>query len=135
VALDLTTIQADIQLIKLAEAPTDNAKLVTLTELLLQSNNRYESTILMIQSIDNIRYGQAVLMLKQAKERIQGASASRTIEIAMSTRERALFALDRPRFKPSSQGRDASLCRGFRRCTSASNSRARGKPTSSNREC
>jgi hypothetical protein len=70
VALDLTTIQADIRLIELAEALTDNAKLVTLTELLLRSNNRYESTILMIWSIDNIRYSQAVLMLKQAEERI-----------------------------------------------------------------
>jgi hypothetical protein len=48
VALDLTTIQADIRLIELAEALTDNAKLVTLTELLLQSNNQYKSTILMI---------------------------------------------------------------------------------------
>jgi hypothetical protein len=74
-------------------------------------------------------------MLKQAEERIQGASASRTIETAMSTQERALFALDRPRFKPSSQGRDAGLCRGFRRRASASNSKAKGKPTGGNREC
>jgi hypothetical protein len=136
VASDLTTIQADIRLIELAEAPTNNAKLVTLTELLLQSNNRYESTILMIRSINNIRYSQAVLMLKQAEERIQATSgAGRTTEIAMSTRERALFALDKPKFKPSGQGRDASLRRGFGRCASAGDSKAKGRPTGSNREC
>jgi hypothetical protein len=67
-------------------------------------------------------------MLKQAKERIQGASASCTIETAMSTRERALFAFDKPKFKSSSQGRDAGLCRGFRR----RDSRAKGKPTGGN---
>jgi hypothetical protein len=53
VASDLTTLQSVIRLIKATEAPTDNAKLVTLTELLLRSNNWYESTILMIRSIDN----------------------------------------------------------------------------------
>jgi hypothetical protein len=57
VASDLTTIQADIQLIEPGDAPTDNAKLVTLTELLLQSNNRYESTALMLRSIKDIGYG------------------------------------------------------------------------------
>jgi hypothetical protein len=105
-----------------------------LTELLLRSNNRYENTILMIRSIDKIKYSQAVLMLKQAEERIQATSrAGCTTEIAMLTRERALFALDKPKFKPSGRGRDASLCRGFGR--RASDSRAKGKPTSSNREC
>jgi hypothetical protein len=138
VASDLTTIQADIRLIELAEAPTDNAKLVTLTELLLRSNNRYESTILMIRSIDNIGYGQAVLMLKQAEERIQATSgAGRTTEIAMSTRERALFALDKPKFKPSGRGRDAGLRGGFgrRAGAGAGDSRAKGRPTGGNREC
>ena len=88
----------------------------------------------MLQSINNIRYGQAVLMLKQAKERIQATSrASRTTKTAMLTQEKALFALDKPKFKLSSQGRDTSLRKGFRRCTS--NSKAKGKPTSGNREC
>jgi hypothetical protein len=56
VALDLTTIQLDIWLIELTEAPTDNAKLVTLTELLLRSNDRYESTILMLQGMKDVAY-------------------------------------------------------------------------------
>ena len=135
VASDLTTIQSDIRLIEPTEAPTDNAKLVTLTELLLRSNNRYESTILMIRSIDQIGYGQAVLMLKQAEERIQGPSASRTIETAMSTRDRALFALDKPKFKPSGRGRDPGHRGGFGRHAGAGDSRAKGKPTGGNREC
>jgi len=37
-ASELSTIQADIRLIEPKEAPTDKAKLVTLTELLLRSN-------------------------------------------------------------------------------------------------
>ena len=72
-------------------------------------------------------------MLKQAKERIQGTSvASRITETAMSTRERALFALDKPRFKPSSRG---GLRGGFGRRAGAGDSRAKGKPTGGNREC
>jgi hypothetical protein len=133
VASDLTTIQADIRLIESAEAPTDNAKLVTLTELLLRSNNRYKSTILMIRSTDKIKYSQAVLMLKQAEERIQAISG-RTTETAMPTRERALFAFDKPKFKPSGQGRDAGLRGGFGRRT-GDNSKAKGRPTGGNREC
>jgi hypothetical protein len=57
VASDLTTIQSDIRLIEPAEAPTDNAKLVTLTELLLRSNDRYKSTILMLQGMKDVAYG------------------------------------------------------------------------------
>ena len=56
VASDLTTIQSDIRLIEPTEAPTDNAKLVTLTELFLRSNSRYESTVLMIRSSSSISY-------------------------------------------------------------------------------
>jgi hypothetical protein len=47
-ASDLMTIQADIRLIEPTEAPIDSAKLVTLTELLLRSNDWYESTVLML---------------------------------------------------------------------------------------
>jgi len=43
---------------------------VTLTELLLRSNIQYKSTVLMIRNTKDIKYGQAVLMLKQAEERI-----------------------------------------------------------------
>jgi hypothetical protein len=78
-------------------------------------------------------YGQAVLMLKQAEERIQNASASRTIETAMSTRERALFALDKPKFKLFGRGRDPGLRGGFGR--RAGDIRAKDKPTGGNREC
>ena len=70
-------------------------------------------------------------MLKQAEERIQGASAGRTIETAMSSQERALFALDKPKFKPSGRGRDAGLRGGFGR----RDSKAKGRPTGGNREC
>jgi hypothetical protein len=83
VASDLTTIQADIRLIEPTEAPTDNAKLVTLTELLLRSDNWYEGTVLMIRNVKDITYGQAVVMLKQAEKRIQSAGgSSRTAETA-----------------------------------------------------
>jgi len=74
VASDLTTIQSDIQLIDPDKVPTDNTKLVTLTKLLLWSNDRYKSTVLMLQSMKDLVYSQAVLMLKQAKERIQSMS-------------------------------------------------------------
>jgi hypothetical protein len=39
VASNLTTLQLDIRMIDAREAPTDNAKLVTLTEMLLRSNS------------------------------------------------------------------------------------------------
>jgi len=64
------TIQANIRLIEPKEAPTDKTKLVTLTELLLKSSIQYKSTVLVIRNTKDIKYGQAVLLLKQAKERI-----------------------------------------------------------------
>jgi hypothetical protein len=138
VASDLTTIQ----FIERTEGLLNNSKLVTLMELLLRGNNRYESTILMIRSVDNIRYGQAVLMLKQAEERLQNASgASHTTKTAMATRDKALFALDstshlRPpeRPKPKSllgRGRDPGPGGGLGRRNGES--KARGKPTGGNR--
>ena len=59
-------------MINAGEAPTDNAKLITLTEILLKSNHRYESTVLVLRQKDKISFEEAVLMMKQAEERIQG---------------------------------------------------------------
>jgi hypothetical protein len=127
VASDLSTIQADIRLIEPTEAPTDNAKLVTLTELLLRSNNRYEGTVLMIRNVKDMTYGQAVVMLKQAEERIQSGS-SRT-ETAYHARDRALVAHEMPKMKASRRGRGGF---GSRR---AGDNRSHGKPTGGSREC
>jgi hypothetical protein len=133
VASDLTTIQADIRLIEPTEAPTDKAKLVTLTELLIRSNDRYEGTVLMIRNVKDMAYGQAVVMLKQAEERIQSGGSPHT-ETAYQARDRALMASNKP-FRPampkiisSQRGRG-----GFGR--HAGDSRPRGKPTGGSREC
>ena len=112
-ASDLTTIQSDIQLIKPTKAPIDNAKLVTLTKLLLRSNNKYKSTILMLQGIKDVTYGQAVLMLKQAKERISGRSriTTETVIVAQNRADRALLVRSHPQSAPASRpsrGRDFS---------------------------
>jgi gag-polypeptide of LTR copia-type len=127
-ASELSTIQADIRLIEPKEAPTDKAKLVTLTELLLRSNIQYESTVLMIRNTKDIKYGQAVLMLKQAEERIQATSGERsyTTELAHNARERPLS--EKPRAKLAGRGRGSFGRR-------AGDNRPRGRPTGGNREC
>jgi hypothetical protein len=143
VAADLTTIQADIRLIEPAEAPTDNAKLVTLTELLLRSNNRYESTVLMIRSASSMPYGQAVVMLKQAEERIQATSRSPRTETVYYARDRASMAQDRSvrtdmsntsrRGRGGFGGRRTGDNRSYGKPTG--DNRSYGKPTGGNREC
>ena len=134
VASDLTTIQSDIRLIEPNETPTDNAKLVTLTELLLRSNDRYESTVLMIRNVKDMPYGQAVVMLKQAEERIQ-AMGGGARESAYHARDRALMARDRKPEMPKtgSPRRGRAGLSGFGR--RAGDSRSRGKPTGGSREC
>ena len=79
-------------------------------------------------------YGQAVVMLKQAEERIQSVGGSSHTDTAYQARDRALMASNKharpvmPKIIPSRQGRG-----GFGR--QAGNSRPYGKPTGGSREC
>jgi gag-polypeptide of LTR copia-type len=128
VAADLTTIQSDIRLINASEAPTDNAKTVTLTELFLRANARYETTVLMLRSQSDITFEQATLMLKQAEERIQSASGTtRATEIALFAQDQHVKA-GKALFTKKVTGRAYSS-----RNTSAG--KPRGKPTGSSKEC
>lgn len=61
VASDMTTMQTDIWMINPGEAPTESSKLVRLIEMLLKSNLRYETTVLMLRSKDNVTFEEAVL--------------------------------------------------------------------------
>ena len=120
-------------MINAGEAPTDNAKLITLTELLLKSNPRYESTVLVLRQKDKVTFEEAVLMMKQAEERISGS------DNAALLMESALLAHGTS--NPNPFGNRASAPKAsrkpvFRKNTwNASSGRPRGNPTGGNKEC
>lgn len=130
VASDLTTLQSDIRVINAGEAPTDTAKLITLTEMLLKSNPRYESTVLVLRQKVGITFEEAVLMLKQAEERILGTdNAAGAIETSLFTRGTS-----------NDWGRNSALRKLFpkskdRPKSNPRNWKPRGNPTRGNKEC
>jgi hypothetical protein len=115
VASDLTTMQTDIRMINPSEAPTESAKLIRLTEMLLKSNFRYENTVLMLRSRDYVTFEEAVLQLKQAEERIA------TSDEAAALMNVALVAHGTSNPFGENSKKDAG--------------KPRGKPTGGDREC
>jgi hypothetical protein len=121
-------------MIDAGEAPTDKAKLVTLTEMLLKSNPRYESTVLVLRQKDKISFAEAVLMLKQAEERITGFdNAARMTESALLAHSTSNPWGKSPTASNASRKPFPAL-RGRKNAWNTSG-RPRGNPSGSNREC
>jgi hypothetical protein len=130
VASDLTTLQSDIRVINAGEAPTDTAKLITLTKMLLKSNRRYESTVLVLRQKVGITFEEAILMLKQTEERIIGTdNAARAIETSLFTRGTSnVWGRNSASRKPFPKSKD-------RPKSNPRNWKPRGNPTRGNKEC
>jgi hypothetical protein len=98
--------------------------------MLLKSNPRYESTVLVLKQKVCITFEEAVLMLKHAEERILGTdNAARAIETALFTRGTS-----------NDWGRNCASRKPFpkrkdRPKSNPRNWKPRGNPSRGNKEC